>query len=55
VLGAMRVAERLPVALPIRADSLLGLVRPANALPNAELLDDLGLSARPLQATGAAA
>ena len=55
VLGAMRIAERLPVALPIRSDSLLGLVRPAVALPNARLLDDLGLAVRPLQPTGGTA
>ncbi len=45
--GALRAAELLPVRLPVRADSLLGLIRPAPRVPNAEVLDRLGIVLRP--------
>lgn len=43
VYGALRIAELLPVHLPVRADSLLGLVRPAPDVPNLEILQGLGI------------
>ena len=45
--GALRAAELLPVALPVRADSLLGLVRPAPAVPHLEVLGELGVALQP--------
>ena len=33
--------------LPVRADSLLGLVRPAPNVPNPEVLDELGVVLQP--------
>ena len=47
VYGALRVAELLPVTLPVRADSLLGLVRPAPNVPNLSVLDQLGIALQP--------
>ena len=47
VYGALRAAELLPVKLPVRADSLLGLVRPAPNVPNLEVLDQLGVVLQP--------
>ncbi len=47
VYGALRAAEVLPVKLPVRADSLLGLVRPAPNVPNLECLDQLGVLLQP--------
>ena len=47
VYQAMRVAELLPLGLPIRADSLLGLTRPAPSVPNLEVLEDLGVAFQP--------
>ncbi len=44
---AMRAAEALRVPLPLRADSLLGLVRPAPLVPNFELWARLGVEVRP--------
>ena len=41
--GASRALELLPVKLPVRADSLLGLIRPAPHVPNLEVLDRLGV------------
>ncbi len=54
VYSALRVAELLPVTLPVRADSLLGLVRPAPAVPHLEVLERLGVTLQPfsLQALG---
>ena len=43
VYGALRSAELLPLNLPVRADSLLGLVRPAPAVPNPEALCEMGV------------
>jgi nucleoside-diphosphate-sugar epimerase len=42
----LRLAERLKVPLPVRADSLLGLVEPAPMVPNLEVLEDLGIRLR---------
>jgi nucleoside-diphosphate-sugar epimerase len=47
VYGAMRVAELLRVPLPLRGDSLLGLVRPAGFVPSGDIWPDLGLTLRP--------
>lgn len=44
---AMRAAERIGLRLPLRADSLLGLVRPAPFVPGVEELARLGVSPRP--------
>ena len=46
VYAAMRCAERAHVRLPLRADSLLGLVRPAPAVPRFEYWRSLGVSVR---------
>jgi nucleoside-diphosphate-sugar epimerase len=54
VYGALRAAELLPVPLPVRADSLLGLLRPAPSVPNLEVLDRLGVVLRPFSLEGAA-
>jgi nucleoside-diphosphate-sugar epimerase len=48
--GAMRAAERAGVQLPARADSLLGLVRPAQRVPNADAWAPMGLVLRPFVA-----
>jgi nucleoside-diphosphate-sugar epimerase len=45
--GALRAAETVGVPLPVRADSLLGLVRPAPAVANVAVLSDLGVGLRP--------
>jgi nucleoside-diphosphate-sugar epimerase len=47
VYWAIRAAERTPLSLPVRADSLLGLVRSAPSVPNAEDLHELGIEVRP--------
>jgi nucleoside-diphosphate-sugar epimerase len=44
--GAMRVAEALRVPLPLRADSILGLVRPAPFVPRADHWAHLGVRVR---------
>ncbi|MGC1238353.1 MAG: NAD(P)-dependent oxidoreductase [Acidimicrobiales bacterium] len=46
VLGLLRVLERLNVPLPVRSDSLLGLVRPAAVVPGRDVAESLGLSFR---------
>lgn len=46
VLAALSVAEKLGLPLPVRADSLLGLVRPAPGVPNLEVLASLGVRLR---------
>ena len=46
VHALLRTAERLPIALPFRADSLLGLAQPAPSVPNLAILDGLGVSLR---------
>ncbi len=47
VYGALRAAELLPFQLPVRADSLLGLIRPASNVPNLEFLEGLGIAMQP--------
>lgn len=47
LLWTLRVAERFGVALPVRSDSLLGLVRPAPSVPGRHVATLLGLSFRP--------
>jgi nucleoside-diphosphate-sugar epimerase len=42
VYRALQAIELLPITLPVRADSLLGLVRPAPCVPNLDVLEDLG-------------
>ena len=44
---AIRSAEYAKIRLPIRADSLLGLVRPAPFVPNVDDLERLGIEFRP--------
>ncbi len=46
VLGLLRTLERLNVPLPVRSDSLLGLVRPADVVPGRELAEYFGLDFR---------
>ena len=53
VYGALRAAELLPLDLPVRADSLLGLVRPAPNVPNLAVLDELGVALQPFSLAGA--
>jgi nucleoside-diphosphate-sugar epimerase len=47
---AIRSAELATVPLPVRADSLLGLVRPAPSVPGADDLKELGITFRPFGA-----
>lgn len=47
VLAILRVAEKLNVRLPVRSDSLLGLVRPAPFVPGRDVAIEIGLSFRP--------
>jgi nucleoside-diphosphate-sugar epimerase len=46
VYYSMRLAEAMGLSLPIRADSVLGLVRPAPALLNGDLWRELGVTIR---------
>jgi nucleoside-diphosphate-sugar epimerase len=46
VYRALLVAERFPIQLPFRADSLLGLAQPAPYVPRLEALDELGVALR---------
>ena len=52
VYGALRATEFLPFKLPVRADSLLGLVRPAPNVPNLDVLDRLGVVPQPFALSG---
>ena len=45
--AGMRLAETAHVPLPLRADSLLGLMRPAPEVPNVDVLKALGVEFRP--------
>lgn len=45
--AALRLVERTPMSLPVRADSLLGLARPAVSLPNPDVMTSLGFRPRP--------
>ncbi len=47
LLALLRVAEKLNVRLPVRSDSLLGLVRPAPLVPGRDVATKIGLSFRP--------
>ncbi len=47
VYAFMRFAEACSVRLPIRADSVLGLVRPASNVPRIEVWNDVGATLRP--------
>ena len=42
----LRIAEGLGLPLPLRSDSLLGLVRPASEVPNPEIIRGLGVQLR---------
>ncbi len=53
VYGTLRATEFLPVKLPVRADSLLGLIRPAPNVPHPEVLDQLGVVLQPFALGGA--
>jgi nucleoside-diphosphate-sugar epimerase len=44
---SIRAVECTPIRLPVRADSLLGLVRPARAVPNSDDMKTLGVEFRP--------
>jgi len=46
LLAALRMAERTGVPLPVRSDSLLGLVRPAPSVPGRDAAAALGLAFR---------
>jgi nucleoside-diphosphate-sugar epimerase len=46
VLESLRVAESLKIPLPVRSDSLLGLVRPAPFVPGQDIAARMGLSFR---------
>jgi nucleoside-diphosphate-sugar epimerase len=50
VYWSVRALELGPISLPIRADSLLGLVRPAPSVPNAPDVKELGIDLRPFPA-----
>jgi nucleoside-diphosphate-sugar epimerase len=45
--GALRAGELLSIKMPVRADSLLGLIRPAPSVPNLDVLDNLGIALQP--------
>ncbi len=47
IYWGLRAAELLPIRLPFRADSLLGLVRPAPSVPGIDELAALGVTLRP--------
>ncbi len=47
----IRALEAAPVHLPVRADSLLGLVRPAPGVPHPEVLEALSIRLRPFDVT----
>lgn len=47
LLLTLRVAERIGVPLPVRSDSLLGLVRGPDAIPEGTMASELGLEFRP--------
>ncbi len=50
--GVLRAGEALRIPLPVRADSLLGLVRPAPDVPHPEVLDELGVVLQPFALPG---
>jgi hypothetical protein len=46
VSGFLKVAEALHVPLPLRSDSILGLVHPAADVPGVKRLKELGIEFR---------
>jgi nucleoside-diphosphate-sugar epimerase len=48
---SMRLAELAGLPLPLRADSLLGLVRPAPYVPNVDLWEELGIRLREISSS----
>lgn len=48
---SLRAVERSPLTLPFRADSLLGLVRPAPGVPGLDRLSELGVHPRAFAGT----
>ena len=52
VYRALQIAELASLQLPVRADSLLGLVRPAPNVPNLAVLDKLGVTLHPFTVAG---
>lgn len=50
--AGMRAMEAAHLPLPLRADSLLGLMRPAPEVPNVDLLRELGVTFRPFALAG---
>lgn len=52
--AAMRAAERTGIPLPVRADSLLGLLRPAPDVPNVEQWSSIGVRLRAFPADSSA-
>lgn len=52
LLGLLRIAERLKFPLPVRSDSLLGLVRPAPRVVGRDVAAQLGLSFRRFSVPG---
>jgi nucleoside-diphosphate-sugar epimerase len=46
LLGLLRIGERLRIPLPVRSDSLLGLVRPAPMVPGRDVAASIGLTFR---------
>lgn len=53
VSGALKTAEVLHVPLPFRSDSILGLVHPAEEVPGADRLKELGIGFRSFSLEGA--
>jgi nucleoside-diphosphate-sugar epimerase len=47
LLVALQTLEKVGVPLPVRSDSLLGLVRPASEVPGQDVAASLGLAFRP--------
>ena len=52
VYWPLRIAQAVGIHVPIRADSLLGLVHPAPHVPNPEVLERLGVTLRSLALRG---
>ncbi len=47
LLLALRIAEKCGMKLPVRSDSLLGLIRSAEAVPGMDVAREMGLTFRP--------
>lgn len=52
LLWLLRLAQRLRVPLPVRSDSLLGLIKPAPFVPGQDITSRLGLTFRPFTGGG---